>query len=183
MRAKVTKFFPGVKDGEIYPQDFLPGDEVEGDLAKTAVEAGNADWLEQPTEEEREAMRRGQRPMPPQPNNPPSAAAVGVAGLPAQPAALSHPRLGSEPAVPAAATDDGGATTVEGPDTPTGGKLHGAAADDAVAHRKAAEEAAADLKRKTDEEATEADAKRKADEEAAGAASRASKGSRRTRKA
>lgn len=38
MKAKVTKAFPGVRDGQIYPERFKPGDIVEGDLAEVAVE-------------------------------------------------------------------------------------------------------------------------------------------------
>jgi hypothetical protein len=124
MRAKVTKQFNGVKDGEIYPQTFLPGDEVTGDLAWEAQGAGNADWIEEPTEADRAAKREMlPRPLPPQPNNPPSPAAYGQAGLPPNPQALSHPAPGSEASVPALATADLGASVREGPDTPSGGKI------------------------------------------------------------
>lgn len=44
MKAIVTKAFPGVKDGEVYPVDFKPGDEVEGDLGRVAVAEG---WAEE----------------------------------------------------------------------------------------------------------------------------------------
>lgn len=38
MKATVTKEFDGAKDGAIYPTHFKPGDVVEGDLARVAVE-------------------------------------------------------------------------------------------------------------------------------------------------
>jgi hypothetical protein len=40
MKAIVTKGFLGVKDGEVYPTNFVPGHEVEGDLAAVAVKEG-----------------------------------------------------------------------------------------------------------------------------------------------
>jgi len=40
VRAKVTKAFPGVKDGEIYPTQFEVGAEVVGDLARVAIAEG-----------------------------------------------------------------------------------------------------------------------------------------------
>lgn len=40
MKAKVTKAFMGVPDGSIYPIQFNPGDEVEGDLAREVIAAG-----------------------------------------------------------------------------------------------------------------------------------------------
>lgn len=40
--VKLTKDFYGVADGEIYPQLFKAGEEVEGDLAKVAVANGFA---------------------------------------------------------------------------------------------------------------------------------------------
>lgn len=43
MRAIVTKPFKGCKDGERHPVDLAEGDVVEGDLAKTAIDAG---WAE-----------------------------------------------------------------------------------------------------------------------------------------
>jgi hypothetical protein len=42
MKAKVTEKFLGVKDGEIYPVEFKPGDEIEGSLAAEMVKAGKA---------------------------------------------------------------------------------------------------------------------------------------------
>lgn len=121
MRAIVTKAFSGVLDGDVYPRDILVGEEITGDLARTAVAAGNAEG-----EIEIEAPQLGRvtiTPLPPQPNNPPSQAAAGVAGLPPVAARFAAPSPGTEPAVPAAATVDGGASTIEGPDTPAGGKL------------------------------------------------------------
>lgn len=44
--AKVTVAFSGVPDGEVYPREFAPGDEVLGDLSVVAVGEG---WA---TEEE-----------------------------------------------------------------------------------------------------------------------------------
>lgn len=44
MKAKVTQGFPGVPDGAIYPVQFSPGDDVEGDLAKVAIENN---WAEE----------------------------------------------------------------------------------------------------------------------------------------
>lgn len=38
MKATVTKEFDGAKDGTIYPMKFKPGDVVEGDLARVAIE-------------------------------------------------------------------------------------------------------------------------------------------------
>lgn len=40
MKATVTKGFDGAKDGAIYPTTFKPGDVVEGDLARVAVDNG-----------------------------------------------------------------------------------------------------------------------------------------------
>lgn len=37
MKAIVTKAFDGVRDGEATPRAFAVGDEVEGDLAETAI--------------------------------------------------------------------------------------------------------------------------------------------------
>lgn len=45
MKAKVTKRFEGVPDGKFYTESFAPGAVVHGDLAKTAVEGGNASPL------------------------------------------------------------------------------------------------------------------------------------------
>jgi hypothetical protein len=129
MRAKVTTDFDGVLDGEIYPQTFLIDDEITGDLARTAVAAGNATILEDDTKEEKNARRRRIEPLPPQPNNPPSPAAVGTAGLPPATVQLSAPTPGTETSLPAIATVDNGASTIEGPDTPTGGKLADGDAD------------------------------------------------------
>lgn len=122
MRATVTKEFEGVKDGEVYPRQLLPGDKIEGDLARTAVAGGNADMTEDDTPEEKATRRRPAQPLPPQPNNPPSPAALGQAGLPPAEVMKAAPSPGTETALPAAATSDGGASTVAGPDTPTGGK-------------------------------------------------------------
>ncbi len=44
--AKVTVAFFGVPDGEVYPREFAPGDEVIGDLSAVAISEG---WA---TEEE-----------------------------------------------------------------------------------------------------------------------------------
>lgn len=38
--AKVVKAFSGCPDGEIYPREFKPGDEVTGGLAAAAVREG-----------------------------------------------------------------------------------------------------------------------------------------------
>lgn len=38
--ATVTKAFKGVPDGDVLPVDFVPGDEVTGDLAAVAVREG-----------------------------------------------------------------------------------------------------------------------------------------------
>lgn len=45
MRAEVLVGFVGVKDGEIYPRKWQPGDEIDGDLAKSAVQSGHAKML------------------------------------------------------------------------------------------------------------------------------------------
>jgi hypothetical protein len=50
--AKVTVAFSGVPDGEIYPKDFAPGDEVHGDLAAVAVREGWAEDSESTKEAE-----------------------------------------------------------------------------------------------------------------------------------
>ncbi len=47
MRAKVTKAFPGVEDGKIYPRDIAVGETVTGDLARAAVEAKWADEIDE----------------------------------------------------------------------------------------------------------------------------------------
>jgi hypothetical protein len=122
MRAKVTSEFDGVLDGEIYPRTFLTDDEIAGDLARTAVASGKAVIVEDDTPEEKNARRRRVEPLPPQPNNPPSPAAVGQAGLPPAVVQVSQPTPGTETALPANATADGGASTIEGVDTPSGGK-------------------------------------------------------------
>jgi hypothetical protein len=141
MKAKVKTPFAGALDGDVYPRDFLRGDEITGDLARTAVAAGTAEILEDDSEEEKAALaqrsRRVPHPMPPQPNNPPSPAALGQAGLPPQPQAFSEPRAGSEAAVAATATADLGASQVEGPDTPSGGKLPEASREVAAAESEA----------------------------------------------
>jgi len=38
MKATVTQEFDGAKDGTIYPTKWKPGDVVEGDLARVAIE-------------------------------------------------------------------------------------------------------------------------------------------------
>jgi hypothetical protein len=45
-KAKVTKEFYGAPDGEHYPKNFYPGDEITGSLAEAQIEAGNAVPLE-----------------------------------------------------------------------------------------------------------------------------------------
>lgn len=42
--GKVTKAMPGVRDGEVYPEDFKVGDIVLGDLAVRAIKHG---WAEE----------------------------------------------------------------------------------------------------------------------------------------
>jgi pectate lyase len=42
--AKVVTAFMGVPDGEVYPKEFAPGDEVHGDLGAVAVREG---WAEE----------------------------------------------------------------------------------------------------------------------------------------
>lgn len=44
---KVIKRFSGVPDGQIYPREFMPGDQVHGELAAVAVAQG---WAEQVAE-------------------------------------------------------------------------------------------------------------------------------------
>nr|BDD44155.1 hypothetical protein 22 [bacterium] len=39
-KTTVTQSFNGVKDGEVYPVTFQPGDEVTGQLAEIAVKEG-----------------------------------------------------------------------------------------------------------------------------------------------
>ena len=61
MKAKVTKRFEGVPDGRFYPESFVPGDVIEGDLAKVSIEAGNASPLtgkERDEEEEDDSRRK-----------------------------------------------------------------------------------------------------------------------------
>ena len=41
--TKVIKEFKGVKDGEVLPTQFIPGDTVDGDLATVAIAEG---WAE-----------------------------------------------------------------------------------------------------------------------------------------
>ena len=41
-RARVTSAFRGVRDGEIHPRQWAPGDEISGDLAREAVAGGHA---------------------------------------------------------------------------------------------------------------------------------------------
>lgn len=40
---KASKPFKGVKDGDIYPTEFKPGDEIPPELEAAAVELGAAD--------------------------------------------------------------------------------------------------------------------------------------------
>jgi hypothetical protein len=42
MEAKVIKRFYGAEDGQFYPRWFEVGDEIKGDLAVSAIQAGNA---------------------------------------------------------------------------------------------------------------------------------------------
>ena len=42
MEAIVKIEFKGCRDGEIYPVNFKKGEKIHGDLAKTAIESGNA---------------------------------------------------------------------------------------------------------------------------------------------
>ena len=45
---KAIKAFKGVKDGEIYPTEFEPGDEVPPELEAAAVELGAAEGKKEP---------------------------------------------------------------------------------------------------------------------------------------
>lgn len=45
---KAIKPFKGVKDGEIYPTEFKPGDEIPPELEAAAVELGAADAKKAP---------------------------------------------------------------------------------------------------------------------------------------
>lgn len=73
MKAKVTKEFAGVKDGMVHPRTWLVDDEVEGDLAWNAVNAGNAEWTKdgKPTkdDEERYAAQVRTAPVAPRASN------------------------------------------------------------------------------------------------------------------
>ena len=40
---KATKPFKGVKNGDIYPTEFAPGDEIPPELEAAAIELGAAD--------------------------------------------------------------------------------------------------------------------------------------------
>jgi hypothetical protein len=40
--ARVTTSFRGVRDGEVHPRLWQPGDEISGDLAREAVRGGQA---------------------------------------------------------------------------------------------------------------------------------------------
>lgn len=40
--ARVTTAFRGVRDGEVHPRQWQPGDEIFGDLAREAVRGGQA---------------------------------------------------------------------------------------------------------------------------------------------
>ncbi len=42
VKAEVTKAFPGVPDGKHDAEDFEPGDEITGDLARAMIAAGFA---------------------------------------------------------------------------------------------------------------------------------------------
>lgn len=46
MRAEVVREFKGVRDGEVHPRLFRPGDIIAGDLAKAEVRAGRAQYIE-----------------------------------------------------------------------------------------------------------------------------------------
>lgn len=50
MRAKVTKAFPGVEDGKIYPRDIAIGEIISGDLAREAIGAELAEPLDEAKE-------------------------------------------------------------------------------------------------------------------------------------
>lgn len=45
---KATKEFKGVKDGEIYPTEFKPGDEIPPELEAAAVEVGAVEQKKAP---------------------------------------------------------------------------------------------------------------------------------------
>lgn len=45
---KAIKSFKGVKDGDIYPTEFKPGDEIPPELEAAAVELGAADAKKEP---------------------------------------------------------------------------------------------------------------------------------------
>lgn len=45
-RATVTAAFDGVRDGDVYPVPFNPGDEIEGNLAAAMIDAGLAGEIE-----------------------------------------------------------------------------------------------------------------------------------------
>jgi hypothetical protein len=59
--AKVTKEFDGCPDGEVHPKSFKPGDIVEGDLARVAIENGWAEGSSEPSGEPKK-RRRGSKP-------------------------------------------------------------------------------------------------------------------------
>ena len=46
---KAIKAFKGVKDGDIYPTEFAPGDEIPPELEAAAIELGAADAKKEPT--------------------------------------------------------------------------------------------------------------------------------------
>ncbi len=51
MRARVTKAFPGVEDGQVHPRPIEIGETISGDLAREAVAGGFAE----PVDEAKEA--------------------------------------------------------------------------------------------------------------------------------
>ncbi|MGE0845833.1 MAG: hypothetical protein AB7L41_06155 [Flavobacteriaceae bacterium] len=59
MKAKVTKEFHGVPDKQVHPVAFKEGDEVNGDLAATAVNNGWAKKIdEKPAAAEKPAKEK-----------------------------------------------------------------------------------------------------------------------------
>lgn len=56
MKAKVTKAFPGVPDGEVQTREIAIGKEIAGDLARVAVEQG---WAEEIADEADKSPAKG----------------------------------------------------------------------------------------------------------------------------
>ena len=48
---KATKAFKGVKEGEIYPAEFNPGDEIPPELEAAAIELGAAERKKEPVKQ------------------------------------------------------------------------------------------------------------------------------------